>query len=128
VRKGAKGKPSRRASASHSPPDRRALAEKRPASKVDNPCHRADFAGMATMNISLPDAMKDWVEQQAATGRYSNSSDVVRDLIRREQVRAEKIANMQRLVDEGRASGVSARSFEQVVADTRAAYLAKHGG
>ncbi|WP_311770253.1 type II toxin-antitoxin system ParD family antitoxin [Sphingomonas endophytica] len=86
------------------------------------------LGNMATMNISLPDAMKDWVEQQAATGRYSNSSDVVRDLIRREQVRAEKIANMQRLVDEGRASGVSARSFEQVVADTRAAYLAKHGG
>lgn len=83
---------------------------------------------MATMNISLPDAMKDWVEQQAATGRYSNSSDVVRDLIRREQVRAEKIANMQRLVDEGRASGVSTRSFEQIAADTRAAYLAKHGG
>lgn len=82
---------------------------------------------MATMNISLPDAMKDWVEQQAATGRYSNSSDVVRDLIRREQVRAEKIANMQRLVDEGRASGVSERSFEQVVADARAAYRAKHG-
>lgn len=67
---------------------------------------------MATMNISLPDAMKDWVEQQAATGRYSNSSDVVRDLIRREQVRAEKIANMQRLVDEARASGVSQRSPE----------------
>nr|WP_153002579.1 type II toxin-antitoxin system ParD family antitoxin [Sphingomonas endophytica] len=68
---------------------------------------------MATMNISLPDAMKDWVEQQAATGRYSNSSDVVRDLIRREQVRAEKIANMQRLIDEGRASGVSERSPEE---------------
>lgn len=67
---------------------------------------------MATMNISLPDAMKDWVEQQAATGRYSNSSDVVRDLIRREQVRAEKIANMQRLVDEARASGISQRTPE----------------
>lgn len=67
---------------------------------------------MATMNISLPDAMKDWVEQQAATGRYSNSSDVVRDLIRREQVRAEKIANMQRLVDEACASGISQRTPE----------------
>lgn len=71
-----------------------------------------DGGGMATMNISLPDAMKDWVEQQAATGRYSNSSDVVRDLIRREQVRAEKIANMQRLVDEARASGISQRTPE----------------
>ncbi|WP_443027207.1 type II toxin-antitoxin system ParD family antitoxin [Sphingomonas sp. LR60] len=71
------------------------------------------------MNISLPDAMKDWVEEQAATGRYSNSSDVVRDLIRREQVRAEKIANMQRLVDEARASGVSQRSPEGRRAEAR---------
>nr|WP_028965399.1 type II toxin-antitoxin system ParD family antitoxin [Sphingomonas phyllosphaerae] len=75
---------------------------------------------MATMNISLPDAMKDWVEQQAATGRYSNSSDVVRDLIRREQVRAEKIANMQRLVDEARASGIDPRSVDEIMADVRA--------
>ena len=74
---------------------------------------------MATMNISLPDAMKDWVEAQAASGRYSNSSDVVRDLIRREQIRAEKIANMQRLVDEARASGISSRSPEEIIAAAR---------
>jgi antitoxin ParD1/3/4 len=40
---------------------------------------------MATMNISLPDKMKQWVEQQAKTGRYSNASDYVRDLIRRDE-------------------------------------------
>jgi antitoxin ParD1/3/4 len=39
---------------------------------------------MATMNISLPDAMKAWVEEQAKTGRYSNASDYVRDLIRQD--------------------------------------------
>ena len=38
---------------------------------------------MATMNVSLPDPMKDWVEAQARTGRYSNASGYVRDLIRR---------------------------------------------
>ncbi|WP_395651478.1 type II toxin-antitoxin system ParD family antitoxin [Brevundimonas sp.] len=75
---------------------------------------------MATMNISLPDQMKAWVEAQSADGRYSNSSDYVRDLIRREQVRAEKIANMQRLVDEGRASGVSDHSPRQIIDDIRA--------
>lgn len=69
---------------------------------------------MATMNISLPDQMKQWVEDQAATGRYANSSDVVRDLIRREQVRAEKIAHMQRLVDEARANGLSDGSMADV--------------
>ena len=36
---------------------------------------------MATMNVSLPDGMKHWVEQQAQTGRYSNAGDYVRDLI-----------------------------------------------
>ncbi len=40
---------------------------------------------MATMNVSLPGPMKDWVEEQARSGRYSNVSDYVRDLIRRDQ-------------------------------------------
>ncbi len=60
---------------------------------------------MATMNVSLPDQMKDWVENQAQSGRYSNSSDYVRDLIRKDQERALKIASMQKLIDEGLASG-----------------------
>lgn len=42
---------------------------------------------MATMNISLPDEMKRWIEDRAQSGRYSNASDVVRDLVRREQDR-----------------------------------------
>jgi antitoxin ParD1/3/4 len=69
---------------------------------------------MATMNVSLPDAMKSWVEEQAQTGRYSNASDYVRDLIRRDQERADKIAAMQRLVDEAEAGGAGARSVEQI--------------
>lgn len=75
---------------------------------------------MATMNISLPDQMKAWVEEQTRSGRYGNSSDVVRDLIRREQVKAEKIANMQRLVDEGRASGISHRTPREIIEAARA--------
>jgi len=69
---------------------------------------------MATMNVSLPDAMKNWVEGQTETGRYSNASDYVRDLIRRDQERADKIAAMQRLIDEAEKSGVSARSVQQI--------------
>jgi len=69
---------------------------------------------MATMNVSLPDPMKEWVEAQSRTGRYSNASDYVRDLIRRDQERADKIAHIQRLVDEGLASGVSDKSKEDL--------------
>lgn len=71
---------------------------------------------MATMNVSLPDPMKDWVEAQAKTGRYSNVSDYVRDLIRRDQTRTDKIAEMQHFVDEGIASGVGARSGDELFA------------
>lgn len=69
---------------------------------------------MATMNVSLPDPMKDWVEAQAGAGRYANASDYVRDLIRRDQDRLNKIAELQRLVDEGLASGISSRTPDEI--------------
>lgn len=74
---------------------------------------------MATMNVSLPDAMKVWVERRAETGRYSNASDYVRDLIRRDQEREAKIANLQRLVDEAIESGVSEKSLKEIRAEAR---------
>jgi antitoxin ParD1/3/4 len=64
---------------------------------------------MATMNVSLPDPMKAWVEAQTRDGRYSNASDYVRDLIRRDQDRHQAIAELQQLVDDGIASGPARR-------------------
>ena len=75
---------------------------------------------MATMNVSLPDPMKAWVEAQAQTGRYSNASDYVRDLIRRDQEQADRLAALQRYLDEAEASGTSSRSVKKIVAEARA--------
>ena len=72
---------------------------------------------MATMNISLPKQMKAWVEAQSEDGKYSNSSDFVRDLIRRDQVRREKIARVQAELDEGMASGYSDKSVSEILED-----------
>ncbi|WP_199866170.1 type II toxin-antitoxin system ParD family antitoxin [Methylobacterium sp. Leaf361] len=69
---------------------------------------------MASMNVSLPEAMKAWVEAQADTDRYANASDYVRDLIRRDQERLAKLGDLQRLIDEGLASGVSDRSEQDI--------------
>lgn len=74
---------------------------------------------MATMNVSLPDQMKDWVEQQSESGRYANSSDYIRDLIRRDQIRAEKISRMQALVDEARSRGPGTRSLAELREEAR---------
>lgn len=60
---------------------------------------------MATMNVSLPDPMKSWVEDRARDGRYSNSSDYVRALIRRDQERQQAIDEVQALVTDALQSG-----------------------
>lgn len=72
---------------------------------------------MATMNVSLPDQMKEWVEAQAETGRYANASDYVRDLIRKDQERTDKIAAMQRFVDDGLKTGVGKRSKDALFSE-----------
>jgi antitoxin ParD1/3/4 len=74
---------------------------------------------MATMNISLPDPMKDWVEDQAKGGRYGNASDYVRDLIRRDQEKRDRIAQFQQLIDEGLDSGISPRSMLEILKEAR---------
>jgi len=42
---------------------------------------------MTTMNISLPDALKEFVDHQVTTAGYGTSSEYVRELIRRDQDR-----------------------------------------
>lgn len=60
---------------------------------------------MATMNISLPEPMREWVQAQTANGQYANSSDYIRDLIRRDQQRARKFEALQNAISEGLRSG-----------------------
>lgn len=70
---------------------------------------------MTTMNISLPAPLKEWVTAQQASGRYSNASDYVRDLIRRDQEKIAETAHLQQLLDEGLASGVSDLTVEDIL-------------
>jgi len=74
---------------------------------------------MATMNVSLPNQMKEWVEEQVKTGRYGNSSDYVRDLVRKDQERAEAVEEFDRLIQEGLDSGISELTVEEVFAQAR---------
>ncbi len=76
---------------------------------------------MATMNISLPDRMKDWVNSQTKSGRYGNASDYVRDLIRKDQERVAKVHQLQALIDDGLASGISEVTIDDVLARARKA-------
>lgn len=72
---------------------------------------------MATMNISLPDVMRDWIDSQVSSGAYANASDYIRDLIRHDQRQREalRLALM-----EGEQSGVSEHKVKDIIASTKA--------
>jgi len=69
---------------------------------------------MSTMNISLPDDMKDFIDRQVAERGYGTTSEFLRDLIRREQDRL----HLRGLILEGMAS--------PKVGEADAAYFQKH--
>ena len=72
---------------------------------------------MATMNVSLPDPMRDWVEAQIEGGQYANASDYIRDLIRHDQRRAQALETA---IAEGLESGRSSRQADDIMAEAKA--------
>ena len=74
---------------------------------------------MATMNVSLPDPMKEWVESQIERGHYSNASDYIRDLIRRDQEYQDKREILIKALIAGEKGGVSKRTIDDIWKDVK---------
>jgi antitoxin ParD1/3/4 len=70
---------------------------------------------MAQMNVSLPDGLKSWAEARVSEGLYSSTSDLVRDLLRREQDYVTKLERLQAAIDEGLASPPTGKSIEDII-------------
>lgn len=70
---------------------------------------------MATMNISLSDDLKEFVEHEVSEGTYTSASEYVRQLIRE---RREEAAFRQKLLD-GMNSAISPHSHEEIIARAR---------
>jgi len=63
---------------------------------------------MSTMNVSLPDSMKAFVDEQVARRGYATSSEYVRELIRLDQDRQ----SLRDLLLDGAASPATAAADE----------------
>ena len=61
---------------------------------------------MATMNISLPDTMRDFVEAEVAEGGYTTTSEYFRELVRERQKQKSQ-EKLEALLLEGLESGES---------------------
>ncbi|MDP1612082.1 MAG: type II toxin-antitoxin system ParD family antitoxin [Sulfuritalea sp.] len=57
-----------------------------------------------TLSFALPETLRTYIDARVATGNYGNTSEYIRDLIRKDQ--AEEAKNRLRaLIGEGLASG-----------------------
>jgi antitoxin ParD1/3/4 len=74
--------------------------------------------------ITLTDQQDKWVKSQIKVGQYTNDSECIRDLIRREQERSAEIEAIRSALIEGEASG-EPRRFD--VAEFKQKMQARHG-
>lgn len=81
---------------------------------------------MPQINVSLPEGLKRWVDEQVASGRYSSSSDYLRQLIRRAQDEVKELAWLQSEIDKGLASPVIEQDAIEVLGEIMKENRAKY--
>lgn len=70
--------------------------------------------------ITLTSQQEQWVKAQIAAGRFTNDSEYIRDLIRRDRERNTSLHDLQAAIREGLASGVSERTIPEIAEETEA--------
>ena len=77
---------------------------------------------MTTLNISLPEAMRAFIEQKVAQGSYGSASEYIRQLVREDQQRAAK-ERSELLLMEGLESGPAVPVTDEFWAEKKAELL-----
>lgn len=80
--------------------------------------------GTVRKTITLTDKQDSWVKAQIDAGHYTNDSEYIRDLIRREQERSAEIESIRAALIEGEISG-EPKTFDVGVFKRK--MLAAHG-
>jgi antitoxin ParD1/3/4 len=73
---------------------------------------------MQTMNISLPEPMKQYVEEQVIAGDYSSASEYIRELVRADQKRRAK-AQLEQILLSSINSGDAIDLTPEMIEDVR---------
>ena len=83
---------------------------------------------MAQLNISLPPALKSWIDHRVAEGLYSSPSDYFRDLVRKDQAaEPDETEWLRGLIAEGLASPIIDKEPEDIVEEIIAERRARNG-
>jgi len=82
---------------------------------------------MAVVNISLPDQMKDYIDERLSEGQFSSTSEYFRDLVREDQKRRAQ-ERLEELLLVGLESGEPIDVTEEYIQQKRAELLARIKG
>ncbi|MEJ7670659.1 MAG: type II toxin-antitoxin system ParD family antitoxin [Casimicrobiaceae bacterium] len=76
------------------------------------------------MSFALPEALRSYIDQRVRSGQYGNTSEYLRELIRRNQEDQAK-KRLRELIEEGLQSGRGPDLTRKVVAELRTRALGK---
>jgi len=76
--------------------------------------------GTTRKTITLTDKQDRWIKAQIAAGEYTNDSEYIRDLVRRDQEENAKFQALKQAIQEGLNSGVSDKSVTDVMEEVEA--------
>lgn len=76
--------------------------------------------GTVRKTITLTEKQDDWIKAQIARGDFTNDSEYIRDLVRRDQEQNAKIRALKEAVQQGLESGDSEKTVTQIMAEVEA--------
>ena len=83
---------------------------------------------MATVRktITLTEKQDRWIKSRIADGEFTNDSEYIRDLVRRDQEQKQKLDALRKAIQEGIGSGISDLTIGEIWADAEARHKAKN--
>ena len=78
------------------------------------------------MSFALPESMRDYIDERVRDGNYGNTSEYLRELIRRDQEQ-QAAARLRGLIADGLASGDGVSVTDDLFAELRARALGDDG-
>ncbi len=70
------------------------------------------------MSFALPENMREYIDARVSNGNYGNTSEYLRELIRRDQ-HEQAAQRLRELIADGLASGKGREVTDEVIADLR---------
>ncbi|MEQ3660104.1 MAG: type II toxin-antitoxin system ParD family antitoxin [Glaciecola sp.] len=70
---------------------------------------------MVKKSITVTEKQNEWIQSQLSTGSYASDSELLRDLIRREQEKQSHIAEIRIALDKAETSGLSPRTPQDIM-------------